>query len=583
MKKLNLILSIIILALLSSCGSSNQGNENKQNANSSELENGLATDASVSDNYMTFKSSENGEVCIEVKYPKGETVWIDLNNNKQLDEGEKLDSVDYLFWPEDVYTDGYSVEKNITLKNPDFTIYGAVTGLYCPESGIKEIDISNNPYLENLLCHDNNLTNLDISKNKKLKLLFCVNNELTDLDISKNPNLEYLVVPRSIKSKVFNFKPEDKECKQILSKQNLIPKGYHILGLAENRKPEKNKDKLVLFEEDVPYANRKDDNNTQLIYFKNIGNDKYQIIGRADNLFHYIQDVMFNNEHHIINRIWESMEEFTDVFYKIEDGKIVRTKALAMNSVKPNAEGIYEVKTADELLGSIASDRTIKIMSKEIDLSKTAFGFVKNCSNDCNFEISGITFYDIENLKIIGGLDERTELLLNDMENTVLIFKDAENVKLQNLRIGHTPQNQGCYGGVLAFVACKKVTLDNLLLYGCGTEGITTCGMDQLNCKNLIIEHCTYNALNLNNCKNSVFENFEFKDNELYGSVIEIANSQNITFNKGKINNNDSRNSFVINTNNKSKSITFENVEIKDNKSTETTNNTDENVVKFIK
>ncbi len=593
MKHLNLILSIFIVVLLSACGGESQDNsksDNKsQNIDSTKTAvNENKTDVSPGDSYMTFSSDEQvgNQICIEVQYPKDKTVWIDWNDNKKLDEGEKLDSVRSRWSPDDIYYIGfYEIEKKVTLKNSKFTIYGDVTYLFCPESKISKIDISNNPHLEELFCHDNNITSLDISKNKNLEVLFCRNTELTDLDISKNSKLSDLTLPKTIKSKIFDFTPQEKKVSKQLEQQNLIPKGYHVSGLAENENDNKSKeygDKLIFIEPDIPYAARKDGAvvvYAKLMYFKNIGNNKYKMIGEADSLFSE-EYFVFENENKIIQQIWLSEDEIKEEFYIVKNGKIINEKTL----IKPNAEGIYEVTNAEELLGSIASNRTIKIMTKKIDLTKTKLYYSEVGWNTCEYEILGLVLSDIKNLTIIGGLDERTDLLIDVPSNTVLTFSSSENIKLQNLRIGHTNQ-AGCYGGVLAFISCKKITLDNVLLYGCGTHGITTCGTEQLSCTNSIIEDCSTNALDLNKCTNSVFENFHFKDNEIYGvSLIKATNSQNITFKNGKINNNGMNgNDFIVEVDKNCKSITFENVEIKDNKIKETTNNTDESVVKFTK
>ncbi len=530
------------------------------------------------DSYMTFVSDAKvgDKICIEVKYPKGENVWIDWNDNKQLDEGEQLNSVEYEKSIPDGFSapgDYYDVIGNLTLKKSKFTIYGAVTYLFCSESELSQIDVSNNPKLKTLVCHSNNLTSLDISKNKNLELLFCTNNELTDLDISNNPKLNSLTLPRKMKSKVFNFTPEIKKLAKIFNQQNLIPKGYHIAQIASNYNSDKsdaNKDQLIFIDPDIPYAEREDMfGHSKLMYFKHIGNNKYKMIGEADMALD--TDFSFENESTIVETIWENESESTNEYYIIQDGKIINKREL----IKPNAEGIYEVKTADELLRCIASDRTIKIMADTINLEESKLFSLKTADNLCQHEILGLVFPGIKNLTITGGLDKRTELFVNNSTYTVLTFFDSENIKLENLRMGHHTSSD-CNGAVLAFVNCRKVNLDNLLLYGCGTQGITTCSMEQLNCKNTIIEDCAINALLLNGCKNSVFENCNFKNNELSGALIKMTNSQNLTFKNIAIKNNETgyiEETYIIDASKDCKSITFENVELKDNKTKGTCNN----------
>lgn len=65
--------------------------------------------------------------------------------------------------------------------------------LDCFANFITELDISNNPLLENLNCADNMLTELDISRNTKLKTLYCGYNRLKSLNIKNHVNLEELI------------------------------------------------------------------------------------------------------------------------------------------------------------------------------------------------------------------------------------------------------------------------------------------------------------------------------------------------------------------------------------------------------
>lgn len=586
MKKINLIMAIIIASLLSSCGNDDQDrNKNTQNNSDATNINSEQTDTLPGISYMTFSSKKNtgSNISIILQYPKGEEVWIDWNENQNLDEGEKLDTTEHIQQPNGNYDEYQTAEIN-KLKNTNFVIYGNVTHLKCPYSKITAINVSHNPNLEELFCSNNDIKNLDISKNKNLKILYCDNTPLTELDISNNTELSELSVPRSLETKVFNFTPEIRNISKQLEQQNLIPKGYHVLKSAKNINnddAEEKNDKLILFEEDIPYAKRKNVYvKTKLIYFQNLGNDEYKNIGVKDRAF--FDFIKFKNKNYILKGYIMKGGIASYDFYKIKKGKIVKTKAFAINSVKPNQQGIYEVRNANELLGSIGSNRRIKIMSKSINLTdiKSDFDFLNKYYTDCDGSINGILFSDMENLTITGGVNEKTKLLLK--ENYIVIFSNAENIKLQNLQIAHTPEANK-YNGEVAFVDCKKVTLDGILLYKCGEQGIKACDVDELNCKNIIIEQCMVNALDLNKCKNSVFENFEFRHNTLNGSLIQTTNCQNITFKNGKIRNNDVGDNLIVETTNACKSIIFENVEMKNNKSKDNTDNTHKSFVKFAK
>jgi hypothetical protein len=62
--------------------------------------------------------------------------------------------------------------------------------LQCGSNNISELNLSNNPNLEQLYCHSNNLTELDVSKNPELSTIQCFDNKITSLDLFSNSNLQ---------------------------------------------------------------------------------------------------------------------------------------------------------------------------------------------------------------------------------------------------------------------------------------------------------------------------------------------------------------------------------------------------------
>lgn len=64
--------------------------------------------------------------------------------------------------------------------------------LYCPSTGITEIDVSNNPRLQKLICSGTAITALDVSACSQLKELKLSGCGLTNLDLRNNPMLTFL-------------------------------------------------------------------------------------------------------------------------------------------------------------------------------------------------------------------------------------------------------------------------------------------------------------------------------------------------------------------------------------------------------
>ena len=70
--------------------------------------------------------------------------------------------------------------------------FTALTELYCNNSDLTSLNISQNIALTNLNCDENQLASLDVSQNTALIELNCRYNPLTSLDVSQNSALTYL-------------------------------------------------------------------------------------------------------------------------------------------------------------------------------------------------------------------------------------------------------------------------------------------------------------------------------------------------------------------------------------------------------
>lgn len=121
-----------------------------------------------------------GDLMILLDAPENvrEKVWIDLDGDGQMQEGEKVTVFgEYVTYP---------FSENVS-------VYGPVTEFGATLMQIDDIALSGNPHLERLDLSMCNLTDVDLSANVNLKWLDVQNNsQLEKLDVSHNAKLTYL-------------------------------------------------------------------------------------------------------------------------------------------------------------------------------------------------------------------------------------------------------------------------------------------------------------------------------------------------------------------------------------------------------
>ena len=136
---------------------------------------------------LTVEPSIGKELRLEINAAEEDQseVWIDLNDNGTMDDGEKVTS----------FGEAGEYEVFYPIGAEKITIYGKVFYFSCYDnSQLKALDVTKAPYLVNLSCGSDNLTSLDVTQNKLLKILDCSGSyELETLDVSQNVNLIDLI------------------------------------------------------------------------------------------------------------------------------------------------------------------------------------------------------------------------------------------------------------------------------------------------------------------------------------------------------------------------------------------------------
>lgn len=310
--------------------------------------------------YVEITTNKNigEEIQIETTFSENDSVWLDLNNNKLIDKGERLTNPKFYthYDHKQRHYIGYSrKEQKFKLQSKKFRIYGKAKHLYCSGNEVTKIDITKNIYLEELFCGSNLLQELNTKENKYLKILNCSHNSITELNLSNNKNLEFLDIiendiskinlskntklevlrivnwnsdrKSSMSTNVYNYEKGWNEILKTLEEQKMYNlNNWHITAVYDNVNltEYETKDLILIMEENIPYSQIKDYNAIQekskmLVFDRHISN-YWKKIGEYNIGYVEYIDVPEIMTIHKINDIDEMTYEKT--IYKIDDNGI---------------------------------------------------------------------------------------------------------------------------------------------------------------------------------------------------------------------------------------------------------------------
>ncbi len=190
---------------------------------------------------------------------------------------------------------------------------------------------------------------------------------------------------------------------------------------------------------------------------------------------------------------------------------------------------IIKVKTTKEFLEAIGSNRTIILSENNYDLlgSKVENEYIRT---EEVFDGEQLIIQGVNNLDIIGEEGENVQLLVEPRYANVITFKDVQNINISNIIAGHTPDKGYCTGGVLYFEDSKNIEINNSVLFGCGTEGISLFNVENFTSNDSTIKECSYDIMTIVSSNNITFNNSKFHDNEEF-SLINVSSSNEVTLN----------------------------------------------------
>ncbi len=211
------------------------------------------------------------------------------------------------------------------------------------------------------------------------------------------------------------------------------------------------------------------------------------------------------------------------------------TFLIGISFLLSNFVNAQTVKTVEAFVKAIGSDKTIVLDELDFHLSKLVETSGNTSLQEC-YDGKELVISNIKNL-IIKGRSKKSQLITEPAYGFVLIFKNCENIVIENITAGHGPKRGYCTGGVFAFTNCKNITLKNNVLYGSGTVGVELTNVENFVANKTTIKECTYYIMTATNSKNVTFNKCKFYDNQQFDLII-LENCQNFTYKKCSITNN---------------------------------------------
>lgn len=172
---------------------------------------------------------------------------------------------------------------------------------------------------------------------------------------------------------------------------------------------------------------------------------------------------------------------------------------------------VTEVTTVDELLAAIAPNTVIELTGQRYMLTEASDYGTGSGSGYYRWDTGDGAELVIENVTglTIRAANRDTCIVTEPRWVNVLHFIDCEDIALEGFTAGHT-DGAYCSGGVLCFENTKGVTVDGCSLYGCGTEGVTTYGCEDVTVTGSEIWNCSQGAAFIYDSKNVSFDNCDF-------------------------------------------------------------------------
>lgn len=206
---------------------------------------------------------------------------------------------------------------------------------------------------------------------------------------------------------------------------------------------------------------------------------------------------------------------------------------LTGTALPASADTAVKAASMDELLAAIRPGAVIELEGKDYTLTDAVSYPAENGEYwqwvDC-YDGYELQIENVDGLTIRGSED--TRLLTSPRYANVLTFRNCRNITLEDMEVGHTPEQGSCSGGVVLLDNCSNVTLNDCLLYGCGVTGLTALDCDTVTVRNTVINDCSFSGAEIYRSGDVFFDACTFSSNggeDYTGSALYLDSSRYVT------------------------------------------------------
>lgn len=207
----------------------------------------------------------------------------------------------------------------------------------------------------------------------------------------------------------------------------------------------------------------------------------------------------------------------------------------ALGALKAQRIRPQTVKTAEELLQEIGSNKILKIKTEKLNLSSLRF-----MSSNANVSINNtpeglvIEIRDTDNLTIEGDMPQAVKTTSDIRQKPILSFINCKNLSISNLEFGYSPGNRKADGDLLYFQNVENLTLRNIVFQGEAGRALSLEGVRKASLSNLKISGCSKGILSMRNCSELTFQAGHFFNNRRF-DLINVFDSEQIVFDQCRI------------------------------------------------